>query len=237
MRVNRDMPKELLKKMFLNVLNEMTEENYYNCAETDFISIICQILTEQFQVAEFSENEFNEILQAVRELERDGFIEPFPGSVSNKFKVLTQKGKEYVQSSLVNFKMPDQEISKFIDRKDLKDLCLEDYLSGDYETAILKGFRLVEDIAKLKSAQPSKLIDREKLSGCYISPDGSLETSVDSCSIDADSLQRIMLGSMLWFKNPGEKNSHRDSQSAAQILLFINLHLNLIDQKKLLFNT
>jgi hypothetical protein len=236
MRVYRPFPKDLLKKMFLKVLYD-NNKSLCECRDMNYISIICEILSEKLSVSQFSEQEFNEIINAVSELENEGYIQQDILAGSNKFKVLTDKGKEYVESDLMNFESAEIEIDKYITRKDLKELCLNDFREGNYETAILKAFRLIEDKSKQRTAIPSKLINKENTSGLFVSADGRLREENKDSDIAPDALHRMMLGVIKWFSNPAEKDAYNNSRTAAQVLLFVNLHLNILDQRKMLFNT
>jgi hypothetical protein len=236
MRVYRPFPKDLLKKMFLKVLYD-NKKSLCECRDMNYISIICEILSEKLNVSQFTEQEFNEIISSVNELEKDGFIEQDDLAGSNKFKILTDKGTRYVESDLMNFESTEIEIDKYITRKDLKELCLGDFQEGHYETAILKAFRLIEDVSKQKSAGTSKFIEKENTSGLFISSDGVLHEAQKEPAIEPDSLHRMMLGVMKWFSNPTAQDIYNNSRTAAQVLLFVNMHLNILDQRKMLFNT
>ncbi|MFO7445511.1 MAG: hypothetical protein R6W90_04055 [Ignavibacteriaceae bacterium] len=230
MRVMRPFPKELLKKMFLKVLYENGENNIYNRQDLDFVSIICEILSEQLNVSELTEYEFNEIIKVVNELEFEGLVEPVNIFGSAKVKMLTEKGTKVVQSKLLNFKLPAFEIESFITRPELKAECLKDYLNGDYETALLKAFRTVEEIIRKVKDPSSGKINKKSLSNSYITPEGLYEEGLEVPDTEPDSLARIITGAMSWFKEPG-KGKINDPHIAGQVLLYINIHLNILDKK------
>lgn len=232
MRVVRPFPKELLKKMFLKVLYESDKTEITSC-DSNFISIICTILTEQFDVSELNEHEFNEIVTAVNELEADGLVIKDENKNSSKIKVLTAIGREYVENRLENFMLPAVEIENFLTRDDLKRCSLEDYLNGDYETAILKAFSLIEDVTRSRMIKPSRFVESGELSQAYISKEGLFKEKDDEIILSLESIQRIMLGTIYWFGNPsdGKRKIFNNSQAAAQVLLFANLHLNLISEE------
>jgi len=215
--------------MFLKVLYENDKTEITN-SDGNFISIICTILTEQFNVSELNEYEFNEIVKAVNELEAEGLIKKSENKVSAKVKELTNTGREYVENKLENFTLPALEIENFLTREDLKNCSLQDYINGDYETAILKAFSLIEDVTKSRMIKPSRFIEHEQLSQAYISKEGLFREKEDEVILSLESIQRIMLGTLYWFGNPsdGKRKVFNNSQAAAQVLLFANLHLNLI---------
>jgi hypothetical protein len=236
MRVHRQFPKELLKKMYLQTLYE-NEIQFNDYRESNYISIICDLLSEKLQVSQFSEQEFNEIVNIVNELEADGYIEQNLMAGSAKSRVLTEKGRKFVQSEPEENEVTEIEIDKYVTRKDLKEICLDDFINGNYEAAVLKAFRLVEDKLKQKTVKPSKLIKQEDTSVLFISADGKLLEDQKDNEIDQDMLHRMMLGAMKYFNNSSSAISHYNPHSAAQVLLFINLQLNIIDKRKQLFNT
>jgi hypothetical protein len=233
MSVPRPLSRELLKKMFLKILyvQKNPENNGVACG-SDFVSIVCGSMVEYFRIPDLSEEEYGECLAAVYELERDGYLTQDESFISKRFKVLTEKGEQYVVSKLSDLKLPSTEIEQYVTREDLKTHVLEDYLSGEYENSIRKAFTLIETLLNSRRTQGSKIIDNNLLSRSYISGEGKLRYSSSEVESELESLQRIMRGTMIWFRDPRSSKTFgiNDAEAAAQILVFANLHLNLLDQ-------
>jgi len=219
--------------MFLKILFiHKYSGSAYSCCSSDFVSIVCGSMVDYFQIPELSEEEYGECLAAVYELERDGYLTQDAEYASKKFKDLTLKGKKYVEEKLTDLKLPSTEIEQFITREDLREQVLDDYLSGEYENSIKKAFSLIEDLLSSRKIQASKFIDMNLMSRTYISGEGILKYSNSEVESELESLQRIMRGTMIWFRDPRSSKTFgiNDAEAAAQILVFANLHLNILDQ-------
>jgi hypothetical protein len=232
MSVPRPLSRELLKKMFLKVLyvQKYTDNNFNSCS-ADFISTLCGSIVDHFKIPEFSEEEYSECLDAVYELERDGYLIHNEHYAARRNKDLTEKGKTYVIERLSDLKLPSTEIEQYITRGDLREQVLEDYLSGEYENSIKKAFSLIENLLMSRKVQGSRIIDNSLISKTYISCEGTLKYSNSETESELESLQRIMRGTMIWFRDPRASKTFgiNDAEAAAQILVFANLHLNILD--------
>jgi hypothetical protein len=232
MSVPRPLSRELLKKMFLKVLyvHKYSDTAFASCS-SDFVSMVCGTMGDYFQIPELSEEEYNECLAAVYELERDGYLTPDENFAAKRHKDLTDKGRTYIAEKLAELKLPSTEIEQYITREDLREQVLEDYLSGEYENSIKKAFSLIENLLMSRRTQGSKMIDNNLMSRTYISSEGKLRYSNSEVESELESLQRIMRGTMIWFRDPRSSKTFgiNDAEAAAQILVFANLHLNILD--------
>lgn len=233
MSVPRPLSRELLKKMFLKMIyvNKYSSSNLSYCC-SDFVSIVCGSMVDYFQIPELSEEEYGECLAAVYELERDGYLTQDENFASKRFKDLTEKGRQYVIEKLTDLKLPSTEIEEYLTREDLREHVLDDYLSGEYEISIRKAFSLIEDLLISRKTQGSRMIDNSLMSQTYISSEGKLRYSSSEVESELESLQRIMRGTMIWFRDPRTSKTFgiNDAEAAAQILVFANLHLNILDK-------
>lgn len=232
MSVPRPLSRELLKKMFLKTLYNNKYTVNAACCSSDFISIVSGSMVDYFEIPELSEEEYGECLAAVYELERDGYLTQDDEYASKRFKDLTEKGKKYVSEKLSDLKLPSGEIEQYITRDDLKEYVLEDYLSGEYELSIKKAFSLIEALLNSRRTHASTMIESSLMSRTYISSEGKLKYSNSEVESELESLQRIMRGTMIWFRDPRSSKTFgiNDAEAAAQILVFANLHLNILDQ-------
>jgi hypothetical protein len=233
MSVPRPLSRELLKKMFIKVLHvqHQPEKIYASCCP-DFVSLVSGTMAEYFQIPELSEEEYGECLAAVYELERDGFLTQDDSFTTKRAKNLTEKGMNYAAEKLSDLKLPSTEIEQYITREDLKEQVMQDYLSGEYEMSIKKAFSLIESLLMSRRVQGSKMIDAALMSRTCISSEGKLRYSNSEIDSELESLQRIMRGTMIWFRDPRSSKTFgiNDAEAAAQILVFANLHLNILDQ-------
>ena len=230
--VPRPLSRELLKKMFLKTLYISRHSGSSCICSSDFVSMISGSMADYFGIPDLSEEEYSECLAAVYELERDGFLSQDANYASKKFVDLTPKGIDYVTEKLADLKLPSGEIEQYLTRDDLREHVLEDYLSAEYETSIRKAFMLIETLLSSRKTEASVMMDGSLMSKTYISNEGRLKYSSNEVESELESLQRIMHGTMIWFRDPrsAKTSGINDAEAAAQILVFANLHLNILDQ-------
>lgn len=232
MSVFRPLSKELLKKMFLKVLAEENFNAQVNSTNSsDYISIIETRITEYYNIEELNEIEYESCLKAVKELEKEGIITSSSND-SELFKSITPKGQEYFEQYVKDLQLPSFEVYHYITRWDLRSEVMQDYLSGNYELSIEKAFKLLEERVKENTIKKPLGLDSENVSNYYIADDGAVRYCNFNTQDELDSLNRIMKGTMLWFKDPSTDNviTSNNAEAAAQILVFANMHLNLIDK-------
>jgi len=232
MAVSRPLPMQILKKMFLKVLHEHKRPGgAYKDHGWDYEGIVREKLTEFFKIERLSEQEHADGLRAVYELERDGFIMQDP-SQSGAFKILTQRGLQVVDQSLDEMRLPSIDIDQLLKRHKLRDKVHDDYVSGDYESAIFKAFKLLEETVRAKAEQPPEMIGAELMSKAFRPSGGILKHPNAKTPAEEEALHLLMRGAIMWFKNP---SSHRtvgfnDPEQAAHVLCFANLLLDLVDE-------
>lgn len=233
MPVSRPLPKALLKKMFLKVLYEHHRPGgAYQNHGWDFNSIVRPKIPEFFDIPSLTDEEFAQGLRAVYELERDGYIMQDPSQSNAVFKILTEKGKQVVEESLDEMQLPAIDIDQLITRSDLRGLVHDDYLVSDYETAIFKAFRRLEELVRSKAQQPPEVIGAGLMSRAFNPNQGVLRHPNAQTTAEQEGFHLLLRGAIMWFKNP---SSHRtvgyaDPEEAAQVLAFANLLLDLVDQ-------
>jgi hypothetical protein len=175
MSVSRPFPKELLKKMFLKVLYEHHRPGGdYQYHGWDFHSVLRPRLSEFFNISPLTDEEYAQGLRAVYELERDGYIMQDPSQSNDVFKVLTERGRQVVEQSLDEMELPAIDIDQLITRSDLRSLVHDDYLAGDYETAIFKAFRHLEELVRSKAQQPLEVIGADLMLRAFNPSQGTL---------------------------------------------------------------
>lgn len=198
----------------------------------DYRSIVYYKLHKYFKISPLSREEYAEAIRGVKELDREGYITKDPNKLSDKFKVLTANGKRVVNQSLEDMRLPSIDIDHLINRDDLRDKIHDDYLSGEYETAIFKAFKLLEETVRNKAGQPSDVLGTDLMSKAFNPRSGILKHPDAQINAEKEALHHLMRGAIMWFKNP---SSHRtvgydDTEEVARILAFANLLLNMVDQ-------
>lgn len=232
MSLSRPLTKELLKKMFLKTLAEFQPRGKFSGHSNSDGGII-QMIANCFQIPTLSQEETAVAYRACFELERDGFIWHEHGQ-SNSFKILSTLGRKAVNDDLNNMKLPSIDIDQLLTRDDLRGKVRDDFNSGDYETAVFKAFRFLEETVRAKASEPPSSLGVALMSAAFSPSTGKLKHPGAAVPQEQDGLHQLMRGAIAWFKNP---SSHRtvsrdDPQEAAQVLAFANLLFDLVDQCK-----
>jgi uncharacterized protein (TIGR02391 family) len=216
--------------MFLKTLAEIGPGKRLSGRSNSYGGVI-QVIAELFGIDPLSREEMAFANRAVYELERDGFIWQEFGQ-SETFKVLSDLGKKVVQDDLANMELASIDIDQFLSRDDLRSRVRDDFNSGDYETAVFKAFRHLEESVRAKAGEPASSVGVSLMSAAFSPATGKLKHPGAAVTQEQDGLHQLMRGAVAWFKNP---SSHRtvvrdDAQEAAHVLAFANLLLDLVDQ-------
>jgi len=238
MSISRPLPKELLKKMFLKVLYEhqrprgrYARRDRLIPGSMDYTCIMGDKIPEFFKISGLSEDEYAQGIRAVHELERDDYIMQHPKQLRKNIKVLTEKGLRIVTQELEDMKLSSMDIDQLLTRDGLREKIHDDYLSEDYETAISKAFKLLEETVRSKAKQSPEVYGADLMSKAF-SPKGGLLKHPDAQTPgEIKALHHLMRGAIMWFKNPSSHRTVRyDAEKAAQVLAFANLLLDMVDK-------
>jgi len=221
--------------MFLKVLHEHKRAGgFFSSHSSSAGSILQPKISQYFKIDPLSEDEYAEGLRAVYELERDGYIMQDPTqSHSSEFKILTAKGKSAVEKALEDMRLPSIDIDQLISRDDLRERVHDDFLVSDFETAIFKSFRLLEESVRAKTGLPLEALGADLMSRAF-KPGGALSHPAALTTAEVEGLHYLMRGAIMWFKNPSSHRTvgYEDDVQAAHVLAFANLLLDLVDQCK-----
>ncbi len=236
MLITRPLSTSLLKKMFLIVLNEHSSGKDFDEKEPDCRTIVYERIAEYFNISDLTVYEYKLGILAADILQKEGLIIKEPDNDSEFFKRLTKKGKEYIKKQLDAKKVPvinydqlkEKRIEEIITRYDLRDRVIEDYYEGNYESAILKAFDLIEQKIKEKLKTPEGTSASEKQELFLNLPKPSNEAIDTELKI----LRIKMFGAVMWFRDKKREQTSgvTDGEVAAQILGYANMHLKLIDE-------
>jgi hypothetical protein len=138
-------PNLILKKCFLNILYD----NVLNFREAHFKKILRIDIAPFFNKKSLSDEEYSEGIKAVKELKRDGYIKL---SEENKnIYLLTGKGNQVARLPIEDMKLPSIDILDLLTRPDLMFKIHNDYISGEYENALINALKLLEVTIRSKA--------------------------------------------------------------------------------------
>ena len=242
----RPLTKELLKKMFLKALWESTRPNGKLSGHSHGVDGILhrysstlawlfQLRNENKDVrSEWSltEEEWRLALQGVEELQRDGFLMNDPGQRNDNFKILTDKGLKIVEQDLADIKLPSVDIEKILSRDDLLNRVRGDFLDGEYDSAIMKAFKQVEEAIRAKAKQQPNVVGHNLMAAAFSPPNRVLTHPEAKTADEERALFFLFAGANGWFRNPTAHRTvgYQDAHEAAQILALANLLLDMVDR-------
>ncbi len=163
------------------------------------------------------------------ELSRDGYIKLWDdGSY-----VLTQKGLAISRKPIEQMLLPLTDIfPQIIANIRLSNIVHNDYMEGDFESVVLKAFKLLEESVRAKAELTENDYGMDLMEkafkpnvGCLVYPDAKTPG-------EQDSLRLLMKGAIGFYKNP---KSHRtieidDPNKVINMVLFAKLLLDVVEQ-------
>ena len=214
-----------IKKAFLKSLYE----NILNQQETHCVKILMADVPKYLN-RKLTKEEFKASKELLNELVRDGYIK---GSQKVGKYILTNKGAEIVKLDFDTIKLPRIDLSILLSsRYDLLKRVYSSYLNGDYETAIFKAFKLLEEKVRTKAGLPISDRVQDIMSDAFKLKGGRLMHPNAITNGEKDGLHFLVRGAIMFFKSP---RSHRtvieeDPNKIIEILLFAKYLLDLVDQ-------
>jgi uncharacterized protein (TIGR02391 family) len=240
--IARPVPKEVLKKMFLKTLWEHRRPGgKFTSACFAVGAILDGTLPFYFGLESqdtgthkywsLTKQERDDALLGIEELQGDGFLQDDPDQRHPEFKSLTDKGLKYAQD-IQEIGLPSVDIEKVCPRVDLLDRIRDEYLNGEYEVAVLKAFRQVEEAIRRKANQAEAVTGQDLMTAAFHPSKGVLKSPEAKTTSEEQAFYFLFSGSIGWFRNPTAHRTvgYQDPQEAAQILSFANLLLDMIDK-------
>lgn len=233
MSVSLPLTKDILKKMFVKVLYEHTaEDGLYKHLSSDYTFILRETMVEFFNISYLTEEEFEEGARAVKDLERFGYIQTDLDGENDDHKELTENGRRVALRGMDEINLPNVNIDSILTRYDLREVSLDEFLKGSYDSAIQNAFILLEGKIRENIMRPSILLENDKISSFYVTAEGAIKENKNSeMSKKLKTLHFKLIGDIMWYKSAADTQSEEEKAViAAQILSFVNLHLKLVDQ-------
>jgi uncharacterized protein (TIGR02391 family) len=232
MAFSRPLSKDLLKKMYLAVLREHGPGGQYRHSSWGYDTILGSTLPHHYGLDRLSDQEKGDARRAIMELERDDYMRQDPSQSSEVFKILTDRGRALAEKSINEMVIPSIDIDALLTRDDLRLRVRGDYQSGDYDTAIFKAFRLVEETVRTKAGLPATAIGTDLMSAAFKPKGGILKHPAAATEGELEGFHVLMRGAIMWFKNPSSHRtvSYSSPEAVAHALGFANMLLDLIDE-------
>ncbi len=189
--------------MFLRVLYECLYGKMQSYSHgTD--SIVPSWMNKHFNM-EMTPEEIQLTHEAIQELKNSGIIVQDSTQREDVFQILTAKGKEIVE------KQQDPDIfalrlEEVLKNPELLFRCLGPFNDQDYELAVFKAFRFVEESVRTKAALSESDIGVSLMSKAFSPNRGKLIIPACASSAEQEGVHSLFRGAIAFFKNP---SSHR----------------------------
>ena len=218
-----------IKKMFLRVLYEIqygTMKGY--SSGTD--SIVPSWINEHFKI-KMNKQEIQLAQEAIQELKISGIIVKDATQDEDVFQVLTGKGKILVE------KQQDPEVyalrlEEVLRNRDLLHICLDTFNEGDYEIAILKAFRFVEEQVRAKSKLSAGDIGVDLMTKAFSPTKGVLVVPACAVPAEQEGIMSLFRGAIAEFKNPSSHRTvdYNNRIAAIQIIAIAEVLLDILSK-------
>jgi uncharacterized protein (TIGR02391 family) len=228
---SRPLTKELLKKLFLKTRYEIRPGGKLAGHGWPNGAVISYIPTVFPGLGKLTPEEQALAARGAQELEWDGYLLKDPTQQNSEFMVISDTGLKAVIEELDKMQLPSIDIDKLLSHGELRRKIRDDYVSGDYEGAVFKAFKLLEEAVRAKAKEPATSLGVNLMTAAFGNT-GKLTHPGAAVAGEKEALHHMMRGAIGWFKNP---ISHRtvirdDPQHVAHILAFANVLLDLLDQ-------
>lgn len=212
-----------IKRAFLKILYEFHKK------QTPDYRMILRIKIPQFlRRKPFSNDEFQQSIIAIKELERDGYIELIS---KDKYK-LTEKGINIAKKKMDEMKLPLFDFSNLHLHPELYMKIHKNYKDGDFESVILKSFKLLEEKVRAKANLSSSDYGVQLMNKAFQKKKGILRHPDIKYEGEREGLHLIMRGVISLFRNPPSHRSveWEDPNKIMRIIDFTNFLLDIVNE-------
>jgi uncharacterized protein (TIGR02391 family) len=172
--------------------------------------------------------------EAIQELKSSGLIAQDATQHEDVFQVLTEKGKAIAEKN----QDPDVyalRLEEVIKNPELLGACLSSFNEDDYETAILKAFRLVEiKVRQTAQLDPSD-VGIVLMTKTFNTSNGKLTVKTCATTAEEEGVHSLFRGAIALYRNPVAHRSisYNDRIEAIQTLAFAELLLGILGNSTL----
>lgn len=219
--------KSELKKMIINVMYELKYGTMQG-RTWGIDSIIPNWINEYYKTG-LATAEKQLAYEAVQELKTAGLIAKDSTQYEDVFQVLTEKGKAIAEKK----ENPDVyalRLEEVIKNPELLAVVQSSFNEDDYEIAIFRAFRLVEEKVRATAHLDAKDIGTDLMTKAFSPTSGKLTIPMCAVTAEQDGVHQLFRGAIALFKNP---SSHRtvdysNRQVVIQTIAFAELLLDIL---------
>jgi uncharacterized protein (TIGR02391 family) len=221
-----------IKIMFLKVLDEIqygSMKSYPNGTD----SIVPSWINEKYKI-KMSREEIQLAQEVIQELKTSGLITKDSTQTDDVFQLLTEKGKDIIEKK----QDPDAyalRLEQLLKNAELLTICLDTFNEGDFEIAIFKAFRFVEEKVREVAHLDARDVGTDLMNKAFSPTTGKL--TVVTCAVPAEQegVQSLFRGAISFFKNPSSHRTidYNDRLNAIKTIVFAELLFDILSKAKL----
>jgi uncharacterized protein (TIGR02391 family) len=224
--------KSELKKMFLRVLYECLYGKMQSHSH-GIDSIVPSWMNEYFKI-EMTAQEIQLTHEAIQELKNSGLIVQDSTQREEVFQILTAKGKEIVEKQ----QDPDVyglRLEEVVKNEELLFRCLGPFNDGDYEHAVFKAFKLVEETVRKKAGLSEADMGVDLMSKALNPSSGKLIIPTCLLPAEQEGVHSLFRGAIAFLKNPSSHRTvnYENRLVAIQTIVLAELLLSVLSTAKL----
>lgn len=229
MKERPPLSKAELKKMFLKTLYEiLCGKGKMSGYSHDINFIVSNLINENYDI-ELTVEEMEQIHVAIQELKNQGLIVKDITQSDEAFWVPTKKGIDLVVR-MQDIDVYALRLEEVLKNQDLLDVCLSVFNEDDYETAIFKAYRFVEEKVREKAQLDADDIGTDLMSKAFNPKSGKLVVPTCVVTAEQEGVHSLFRGAISFFKNPSSHRTvdYNDRQVAIQVIAFAELLLDIL---------
>lgn len=224
--------KSELKKMFLRVLYECLYGKMKSHSH-GIDSIVPSWMNGYFNL-KMTPQEIQLTHEAIQELKNSGIVVQDSTQCEDVFQILTAKGKEIVekQQDPDIFALRPEEVLK---NQELLFRCLGPFNDQDYELAVFKAFRFVEESVRAKAGLSESDIGVNLMSKAFNPNRGKLLIPACVSPAEQEGVHSLFRGAIAFFKNPSSHRTvnYENRLVAIQAIVVAELLLSILSTAQL----
>ena len=233
MSLPRPLTRPILKRIILKTLHAIDNPTSRVYSKSrNYRGMITHVVPLYLEFDRLQAQEEEEAFRAYNELLRDGFLVQDPSIHGEGVFKLTAEGREQALKPEADMKLLAVDLQSLLSRDDLRSKLRDDFYAGEFESAVMKAFKMVEEAVRTKARLTPNDHGRDLFTKAFNKTNPILKHPEAQTAGEIESLFFLMTGAYGWFRNPASHRSvtYANPQQAAQILAFANLLLDMIDQ-------
>jgi uncharacterized protein (TIGR02391 family) len=227
MKERTEFSKHKLKNLFLEFLYELRPGGKMD-HHTNNVNAIVESWIDEYSKIQLTENERQKLSEGVNELRNANLICQDYKQGPN-FVVLTQKGKKLVEDGK-EVDLYGVQLQEVVRNDELLSVCLDNFETGKFDTAVFSAFRLVEEKIRKKAELDENHLGVTLVTEALHPEKGLLFIPQCRVKSEQEGIYNLFKGAIAFFKNPisHREVKYEDPLTTIRIIGFAEFLLQII---------